>query len=239
MREKSFVPVLAAGILCVALTGCGKNMIPEMTDEQLKDVGEYVAVTMMKYDANHRSRLVDLDRLPAAPEATPEPGETPKPPDQGETTDTPVIDSTGENDSYTMDEIMGLPEGVTAIYGGYELCDAYPEGGEDIFFAVPAREGQKLLVLKFTLNNASEQERQVDVLSSGVTFRVIVNKNTNRQALFTTLLNDLTTYRGTVAGNTATETVVVVEIDEETADALSSVTLNVRKDEKTCAIQLL
>lgn len=241
MRKKSVAAVLAAGILCVVLTGCGENMIPELTDEQLNDVGEYVAIAMMKYDANHRSRLVDLDRLKPtpAPQATPGPEETPKPSGAGGVTDTPVIDSSGEKNSYTMDEVMALPEGVTAVYCGYELCDTYSSEEEDISIGLPATEGKKLLVLKFMLNNASGQGQQVDVLSSGATFRVIVNKDTNIKALFTTLLNDLPTYSGTVAGNTATEAVVVVEIDKETADALNSVSLNVRKDEKACTIQLL
>lgn len=242
MRKKSVAAVLAAGILCVLLTGCGENMIPEMTDEQLKDVGEYVAITMMKYDANHRSRLVNLDRLTPtpAPQATPGPVETPKPSDVGGTANTPVIDSSGEQNRYTMDEVLALPEGVTAVYGGYELCDAYyPSDGEDISMGLPAAEGKKLLVLKFMLNNASGQEQQVDMLSYGAAFRVIVNKDTNRNALFTTLLNDLTTYHRPVAGNTAAEAVVVVEIDKETADALNSISLNVRKDEKACTIQLL
>lgn len=242
MRKKSVAAFFAAGILCVVLTGCGENMIPELTDEQLKDVGEYVAITMMKYDANHRSRLVDLDRLKPtpAPQTTPGPEETPKPSDVGGTADTPVIDSSGEKNHYTMDEVLALPEGVTAVYGGYELCDAYyPSDGEALSMGLPAAEGKKLLVLKFMLNNASGQEQQVDLLSFGAAFQVIVNKDTNKKALFTTLLNDLPTYHGTVAGNTATEVVVVVEIDKETADALNSISLNVRKDEKACTIQLL
>ena len=37
---------------------CG-NEIPDLTEEESQRIGEYAAVTLLKYDANNRSRLVD------------------------------------------------------------------------------------------------------------------------------------------------------------------------------------
>ncbi len=78
MNKRNFAAILIAAVMCAGLAGCGENAIPDMTDEQVKMIGEYVAVTMMKYDANHRSRLVDLPedkkpQPPTEPEATKEP----------------------------------------------------------------------------------------------------------------------------------------------------------------------
>ena len=52
--------LLPAAFLILALTGCAENQIPDLTADQEKAVGEYVALTLMRYDAGHRSRLMDL-----------------------------------------------------------------------------------------------------------------------------------------------------------------------------------
>ena len=48
--------------------GCGSE-IAEMTDEQQTQIGEYAAFAMLRYDAEHRSRLVDYSEVEAADEA--------------------------------------------------------------------------------------------------------------------------------------------------------------------------
>ena len=52
----------------VLLGGCG-SQIAEMTEEQQAQVGEYAAFAMLRYDAEHRSRLVDYSEVQAADEA--------------------------------------------------------------------------------------------------------------------------------------------------------------------------
>ena len=59
---------LCLGIACIllagsVLTGCGDKIVP-LTQDQEQLVGEYAAVMMLKYDAKHRSRLVDLANYP-------------------------------------------------------------------------------------------------------------------------------------------------------------------------------
>ena len=53
--------IVCGALLCVmalGMTACG-NEIPDLTEAESQRVGEYAAVTLLKYDANHRSRLVD------------------------------------------------------------------------------------------------------------------------------------------------------------------------------------
>ena len=45
-------------VMALGMTACG-NEIPDLTEAESQRVGEYAAVTLLKYDANHRSRLVD------------------------------------------------------------------------------------------------------------------------------------------------------------------------------------
>ncbi len=240
MMKKRITAVLTAAVLCAGLTGCGKNLIPDMTDEQVKAMGEYIAITMMKYDANHRSRLVDLSRLEQKqPSVTPSPEQPEEPSGMGAVDDTPVVDSTVVENPYTMEDVLALPGGVVAVYSGYRLCDVYPDGEEGELISLPAAEGKKLLVLSFLLNNTSDQEQQVDLLSSGAGFRITVNETYTRRALSTTFINDMLNFKGAIPAGSSTEVVILVEVSEETASSLSSVSLNVKNDVKTYTIQIL
>ena len=61
MNRMKWKVFFAFVVMIMCLTGCAENQIPTMTDEQIYEVSEYVAITLMKYDASNRSRLVELD----------------------------------------------------------------------------------------------------------------------------------------------------------------------------------
>ncbi len=239
MNKKSIAAVLAAAVLCAGLTGCGKNAIPDMTDEQIKSIGEYVAVTMMKYDANHRSRLVDRALLDKKPYVPSDPDDAKEPSGTGTDGDTTVIDSTVAENPYTIEEVLALPDGVTVAYSGQRLCDVYPDTEESGVISLPASKGKKLLVLSFMINNATNQEQKVDLLSSGATFKVTVNGNYSRRALYTGLLEDMATFVGTIPANSGAEAVILVEVTDEMASGIESISLNVKNDTKSYTDQLL
>ena len=55
-------------LACAVLFGGCASEIAELTPEQQQQVGEYAAFAMLKYDAEHRSRLVDYTEVEAADE---------------------------------------------------------------------------------------------------------------------------------------------------------------------------
>lgn len=239
MNKKSITALLTAAVLCAGLTGCGENAIPDMTDEQVKSIGEYVAITMMKYDANHRSRLVDRNLLDKKPYVPSEPAATQVPSGMGTVDNTPVIDSTVVENPYTMEEVLALPDGVMLVYSGQRLCDTYPNTGEIGSLYVNASAGNRLLVLSFILNNTIGQEQKVDVLSSDAVFRVTVNGSYSRRALVTSLPGDITTYNKTIPANSDTEVVILVEVTDEIASGMESISLNVKNGAKSYTAKIL
>lgn len=240
MKKKGLAILLT---ICIAfgLSACGENVIPEMTDEELQAVGEYAAITLMKYDANHRSRLVDISQLeeekePVVPMPTTEPVEKEegmKPVD-----DTPVENRTEQENVYSMEEVLGLPDGVAVSFVGHEFCKKYAEDGENDYFAITPSVGKKLLVLKFSLNNTTGQERYVDLLSAGCVSKITVNGDYTRRALTTMLPNDLSTYTETIAAESSREVVLLIEVEEDRVENLSSIVLNLKNESKTYTIQL-
>lgn len=229
-------------MLMVSLTGCAENQIPDLSGDEIQAIGEYVAVTMMKYDINHRSRLMDLavldaDYVPESPtESQPE-----EPSGMAPVDDTPVVDSAGKEEraavsSYTLEEVAGLPEGVEVAFTERGIYDNYPE--ESDFFSLNASAGRKLLVLHFSIANTGEQEQNVDILGSGAVFSVTVNETYTRRALTVVALNDLSTYEGTIAAGEKADAILVIEVGADLAENISSVSLQVKNEEKVHTLKL-
>lgn len=234
--------------MALGLTACG-NTIPDMTEAQMRAVGEYAAITLMKYDVNHRSRLVDLElvaqveaqrRAQAEAEALRKELEAAAQEEAGmrPTEDTPVIGTNGvpESAPISMEEALNLPEGVSMAYREMAVCDSYPEedGG---FFSLTAGDGKRFIVLKFDLYNGSGQDQYIDLISQKPVFNVTANGNFTRRALPTMLIDDLTSYKDTVAAGASIETVLVVEVESGVAESLSSLSLSLKNDSKTYTVQ--
>lgn len=231
----------------MAMTGCG-NQIPDLTEEQAQQIGEYAAITLLKYDANHRSRLVDqsvIEEYDAkekelqeqAPQATTE--STPegmKPVD-----DTPTIE-VGDNDTVntvsSLEELFVLPDGVTIAYTGHSVCDSYTGEVSEEFFALDASSGKKLLVLDFAITNQSAQVQYIELFSKTAVYNITINENYSEQALTTMLMNDLSTFSGEIAAGETKGAVLLIEIEENVSGNISSVILNLKNESKTSTIQL-
>lgn len=237
-RHKKGLAVFGVAALLM-LSGCAENQIPDLTEDEMQSVSQYVAITMMKYDLGHSSRLMDLSEAGAsytpgvtAPSPSPNPEESVG---MAPVDDTPIVDSEGQEvkieNNYTMEEVMGLPEGVSVTYLGYEMYASYPEDSD--FFSVTAPEGNKVFVLRFSLTNTSGEERSVDLMSSRVTYRITLNGNYTRNALTTGLLEDLSTYKDTIQAGGSVETVLLIQVEEETAEEISSVGIIIKNDTKS------
>lgn len=245
MRKKIFTAALAV-VLCLGTTGCGENTIPNLTEDELQLIGEYTAVTLMKYDANRRSRLVELpqEEEPAElPEEIPEAEELPQETEElsgmGEPENTPVIDRTDNTENGSVEAVLALPEGISVSYAGLEVCDVYPNAEEPGYFVLRATEGKKLLVLRFSLFNGSGQEQTADIASQPVEFRVTVNGDYTRNALPSLLPDDLTAFRDTLSAGETREAVLVIEVGEQSGEEIGTVSLKLKNDAKTYTIQLL
>lgn len=233
--------LLAAMCVALGLTGCGGNKIPELSDTDLQAVGEYAAVTLMKYDAGHRSRLVDISVLEAQkpqPDRQEEPlADDMQKPDAVE----PAQDSSAAgqvNSEVGLEEIMGLPAGVEAVFVDATVCDSYPEA-DNGYFAVTATAGRRLLVCRFALLNRTETELEADILSTDCRFRVIVNGESGSYALTTMLEQDMSTFRDTIPADASKEAVLVIETDLTDAEQISSLELKVKNGADRCSVKLL
>ena len=232
--------ILSAGLLLV--TGCG-NAIPDMSADVEQKVGEYAGVVMLRYDANHRSRLVELP--PEEPvveepvEEEPEPEVQEEEPPVEEESSVTVIDNTteAEPENLSPEEFLNLPEGMSLIYQGYSLENSYPsDDSTDSFFTLDASSGKKLIVLYYDLYNQSGADQSINFLGDGYAFKVKVNGNVTRTALVTMLMDDMSTYMGTIADGNGEQLVLIFEEDENVE--ISSLELIIKGNEGKCSVPL-
>lgn len=217
-------------IICLILfTGCGATL-PPMTEEQQDAVAEYAAALVMRHTRDYSSRLVDLSLYE---EKEPE-AEQPEEPEVGgmdEVADTPVVDNSSEETVYTSIDSLLVPEGVTIIYTGSQLLDSYPAGEEaDPYFALDASTGKKLLVLMFTVQNTTSEEKNLDVFAAAPRCMVQINDTERTHIISTMLLDDLSTYVGSLQANEEISLVLLAEIDN-TLESVEKLELTVNTTE--------
>lgn len=229
----------------IFMTGCGSN-IPDMTEEQNAQIVEYAAGLLLKYDENYHSRLVEEESEAApeqeteTPEREPEKEEEAAQQEQQETT--PVVDKSqdvGTVSHKSVEEFYGI-DGVSITYAGYELKDMYPDSpdSDDLFFAMNATSGCKLLVLNFDVANISGGDLNLDMLSLNTKFKVSVNGETPKYALTTMLMDDLSSYVGTIAAGASERLVLVSEIPEDKAASIQTISLNMKNVSEDGTISL-
>lgn len=242
-RNKNMVCGALLCAMMLSMTACG-NEIPDLTEEESQRVGEYAAVTLLKYDANNRSRLVDPEMViaklekEAAKEAS---QEEEKAEETGSTGTTEVTMPTAQEEiTASMEDFFDLPEGVSITYEDYMVADSYPEDGvEDDYFALDASVGKKLLVLRFHLTNGSEQEETIDLLNTNSRYIITVNDSIRANALTTMLPNDMSTYAETLEPGQTQELVLLLEVNEDVAGAVQTIALRLKNASNEYTIQLL
>lgn len=232
-------------VLCSSvLVGCG-NSIPNLSKEDEQKVGEYAAMVMLKYDANHRSRLVDVyDPIFEEPEPEieeiveeePIEEEVEEPKEE-----TPVIDSLPEatdpvivEPSITIENLLGLPTGVSLVYTGYSFSKSFPEDDSmDSYFMLDATEGKKFLVLHYQLINQSGDNQSIDLIRKHFSFKAIIPGTSTVASIFTSLDEDLSSYLGVIENGDADDVVLIFEEDENLDENLESLTLSVKDSENS------
>lgn len=243
---KKVLSYLMICICCFMMCGCTEY--PTMKESDTDLVAEYAAGILLKHSETAENRLMDVEEAKLALEAetqkeiqeekeelpeepVEEPEQVPEEPIEPET---PVIDNTGQNEeipSAPIQDAMGV-EMLSVQLNGYEIKDSYPDGS-GAFFALDAGEGNKLLVAKITLINNTESSVDINMLEKNISYKMSLDGNGYKFALSTMLLDDLSTYVGTLGAGSSTEFVLISEWSEELLNNMSSPMLYIKNGEIT------
>ena len=224
---------------CFMLCGCTEY--PNMKQEDYDLVAEYTAGLLLKYSKTADNRLMNIEEAyleleteeeKIVEEEVPEEVVEEEVPEEPTEPETPVIDNTEQNEEVSMvpiQEAMGLGDLSIAI-NGYEIKDSYPDSGE-MFFALDAGEGNKLLVVKIALMNNTDSNIDINMIEQNITYKVSLNGSGYKFALSTMLLDDLSTYVGTIDSGSSAELVLISEWSEELLNSMSNPMLSIKNGE--------
>ena len=251
------------GILCslfisigLLLTGCSNpfDYMPNLTEEESALISEYAAGILIKHDKYAGKLASDAEiiaaddkaaRLKAAADAFAEMERAKAEEYKKEAEKNKSGNGDSENDAEEVQTpFTGIAEfckkdGFRIHYIGHAICDSYPEGDEaDKFFAMDATEGNKLLVLKFSAENLTEEDRELDMLSSGAKFKISVNEEKERSVLTTLLLDDLASYKDIVPAQMGVQVVLIREITGEEAGNINSISLHLQSGSENATTSL-
>jgi hypothetical protein len=114
-----------------------------------------------------------------------------------------------------METFLGLPEGVTVAVSDIRTADYYPDTSDGIYNGVGANAGYQILVIEFVISNQTSSDQTIDILDLEPGFRVTVNGSINANVLTSFLLDDLSTYEGTIPAGGGEKTVLLAQIPKD------------------------
>lgn len=130
-------------------------------------------------------------------------------------------------------------ENVCIKYDYYMVLDEYPSyDKEGAFITVEAPQGYKLLVLKFKIENKTNDNQTIDLYSKDVDYRIIVDDSKSAKQMLTILMDDLYTYEGTVAASMYNEAVLLFQVSEDIALNIQDLKLKVTYNGQDVIISL-
>jgi len=233
-------------------------MIMDLTAEESEQISEYAAAVLLSYDTGYHSRLLTEEEIAiaeaeeAAARAKQEridqiaqayANAEPEPTDGVSDSDPSAGDGANQSEEapVVLADFLGL-SGLDLQYTGSAVTNSYPEENEadekGAFFAMRSTPGNKLLVLKFHMQNISNEDCMVDLLSKKVRFSVSSDEIEKTNMQVTMLENDLSTYQGTLAQGAGTDVVLVAEIPEAKALDIGILNLGVKCAGETASLKL-
>lgn len=130
-------------------------------------------------------------------------------------------------------------ENVCIKYDYYMVLDEYPSyDKEGVFITVEAPQGYKLLVLKFKIENKTNDNQTIDLYSKDVDYRIIVDDSKSAKQMLTILMDDLYTYEGTVAASMYNEAVLLFQVSDEIALDIKDLKLKATYNDQDVIISL-
>ncbi len=137
------------------------------------------------------------------------------------------------------DELSDLDSelgGLKLSFNGYSVMNAYPsmnaQGG------VTAKDGEKVLVLNFVLSNPTSSSISLNILNRNATFKVAVNGNNVGYTKVTMLMNDLSSYVGTVSAGSEEQLVLLVIVPSAQASSISNIAVTFDINGKSYTVRL-
>lgn len=239
---KKRIYALSVLFICILFSAGCSSSVPELSNEQNNQIAEYIAASLLKYDANYDAVLeydesvLDITPTPV-PTEEPEPSQEPQ--GSGESVNQQPEEGTGAA-AATASAVSVIAEDFSSVLGGGKYVVA-AKGMEvmkhydDPYTDVDAMEGMKLLVVTFQIKNTSNSTIHVNMLDSDspVVFTASVAGSAVKP-LYTFVSNDLRYYSGKIPAGKSRSAVLLFEVSKDVD--VSDVTVIAEGGDKQAAV---
>lgn len=240
---KKWLSLLMLSTCVFLLAGC--NDVKDLTDDETKLIAEYAAGLLLEYDANYVDRIEEGDK--AAQEMTEE-ASTEQDDTQEVTAEEQSEEDTEDNTS-AEERIVGSEGDIAKIAGiagvsvslkDYQIVDRYPETKEeDTVVDVEAADGYKLLVIRFKVQNTTEDVVNVSLIDKQLEYHIVCNGVDTAEPMLTILMNDLGTLETSIQPGEEQEAVLLFQISDNMKDQLESIDLYINFNNTDNMLEIL
>lgn len=240
---KKWLSLLMLSTCVFLLAGC--NDVKDLTDDETKLIAEYAAGLLLEYDANYVDRIEEGDK--AAQEMTEE-ASTEQDDTQEVTAEEQSEEDTEDNTS-AEERIVGSEGDIAKIAGiagvsvslkDYQIVDRYPETKEeDTVVDVEAADGYKLLVIRFKVQNTTEDVVNVSLIDKQLEYHIVCNGVDTAEPMLTILMNDLGTLETSIQPGEEQEAVLLFQISDNMKEQLESIDLYINFNNTDNMLEIL
>ena len=221
MKKRVLTVISICAISAASLSGCSGVIDLNGRSDEL--IAEYAAGVLMQYTYENL-KPKPFNRAEYYPNGIP-------------TADT-IDDITEEEskDSNTnmynsvADYAAMLGITVDMNYVGYEICDVFPNAGEETFYSISATKGSKLVVVHFNLANNTGADVNIDTLTNTKEYKLTVNGSAKVNVQDTILPEDIQNMSENIAPGANVDRVLIFQVSQETASDVKSMMLTVKDD---------
>lgn len=128
---------------------------------------------------------------------------------------------------------------VSIQYAYYMISESYPSHDKDgVFVEIQAPSGYKLLVVKFDIENQTNEPQDIDLFSKDIEYHIIINDSKSAKPMLTILIDDLYTYQYKIDSSMREEAVLLFQISDTMASRIQDAKLKVTYENESMVIQL-
>lgn len=200
-------------------------------------VAEYMASILLKYDKSYSPSLLSYQEVKETSDVVSEEDDTVETTKEPKYSEEDRIDDKSDTKDidYTLSEIIG-ESSFDIQYIGYKLVDTYPEDETNRVFSIDPREGYRLLVVDFTVENISDKDNIFDLTEAKIKYHLDINKEAKYRPQLALLENNLQHINMNIKTGGLIPAVLIFEIPSDMDE--SEINLIVTKDTKTKTIKI-
>lgn len=230
MKNKKITAIIMILLTSFFFTGCGTKLVKLKKGEEEAAIS-YASSVVAKYNKNQDKGYIKK----AYKKSSSKKGEKKK--DSNKKDDNSQNGTAKDNDSPSLSDVLSV-KGVTFTGKSFEVMDEYKNSDKSFVAPLKPKEGKSYLVYKVSAKNTTGADINVDLLSQNYIYFLKVNGSNPVQNEITILLNDLSTYKGTVKAGEEQELVLLFQFDKGKLKDIKEKSLEIKKNDKTVKINL-